>query len=29
VFLPPDGLRVLGGQTRDVPVSPDESMVSS
>ena len=22
VFLPPDGLRVLGGATRDVPVSP-------
>jgi len=30
VFLPPDGLRVLGGQTREVPVSPeDESLVSS
>jgi spermidine/putrescine transport system ATP-binding protein len=29
VFLPPDGLRVLGGQAREVPVSPeDESLVS-
>ena len=30
VFLPPDGLRVLGGAARDVPVaSDDESLVSS
>ena len=30
VFLPPDGLRVLGGQTREVPVAPeDDSLVSS
>ena len=30
VFLPPDGLRVLGGQARDVPVAPeDDSLVSS
>jgi spermidine/putrescine transport system ATP-binding protein len=30
VFLPPDGLRVLGGAAREVPVSPeDESLVSS
>jgi spermidine/putrescine transport system ATP-binding protein len=29
VFLPPDGLRVLGGEARDVPVAPeDESLVS-
>jgi spermidine/putrescine transport system ATP-binding protein len=29
VFLPPDGLRVLGGQAREVPVAPeDESLVS-
>jgi len=30
VFLPPDGLRVLGGDTRDVPVTPeDDSLVTS
>jgi spermidine/putrescine transport system ATP-binding protein len=30
VFLPPDGLRVLGGAKRDVPVAPeDDSLVSS
>jgi spermidine/putrescine transport system ATP-binding protein len=30
VFLPPDGLRVLGGDKRDVPVAPeDDSLVSS
>jgi hypothetical protein len=30
VFLPPDGLRVLGGETREVPVAPeDESLVTS
>jgi spermidine/putrescine transport system ATP-binding protein len=30
VFLPPDGLRVLGGQAREVPVAPeDDSLVSS
>jgi len=30
VFLPPDGLRVLSGAAREVPVSPeDESLVSS
>jgi spermidine/putrescine transport system ATP-binding protein len=29
VFLPPDGLRVLGGEAREVPVAPeDESLVS-
>jgi hypothetical protein len=28
-FLPPDGLRVLGGAAREVPVSPeDDSLVS-
>jgi spermidine/putrescine transport system ATP-binding protein len=30
VFLPPDGLRVLGGEKRDVPVAPeDDSLVAS
>jgi len=30
VFLPPDGLRVLGGKAREVPVAPeDDSLVSS
>ena len=30
VFLPPDGLRVLGGEAREVPVAPeDDSLVSS
>jgi spermidine/putrescine transport system ATP-binding protein len=30
VFLPPDGLRVLGGAAREVPVAPeDDSLVSS
>ena len=30
VFLPPDGLRVLGGESREVPVAPeDDSLVSS
>jgi spermidine/putrescine transport system ATP-binding protein len=30
VFLPPDGLRVLGGEAREVPVAPeDNSLVSS
>jgi hypothetical protein len=30
VFLPPEGLRVLGGKAREVPVAPeDDSLVSS
>jgi spermidine/putrescine transport system ATP-binding protein len=30
VFLPPDGLRVLGGEAREVPVAPeDDSLVGS
>jgi spermidine/putrescine transport system ATP-binding protein len=30
VFLPPDGLRVLGGKAREVPVAPEDgSLVSS
>jgi len=30
VYLPSDGLRVLGGAAREVPVAPeDDSLVSS
>ena len=29
VFLPPDGLRVLGGQSREVPVAPDDDSLVS